>query len=285
VTPSRRCRPVPWAVVMCVTLMVAVSGCEPDSSPHAQTSPCDVPSAVPTGTDSPADQAPGGGGLQVVDHGYTQVAGNSYVSLGAFVRNTSSRIAYRTEVTLRVSDSQGRTAVDPLNAAQLVLEIPVITPGQQVAVGSSAGLRTDRTPNGAPDKVASFDVVLGSTLWLPTADAASFPSFTTTYRRMERNQVQPASGSLWYSVTSTSCRPLVSRGTVAVFVNQAGAVVGGALDPDNSSPRCGTAGYDESLIAVQSIPTSIDDAKTQVSPYCDLAAVGGDLKPSGAAIN
>jgi hypothetical protein len=244
-----------------------------------------VPTAAPDGTEAPAGQAPGGGGLQVVDHGYTDVGGNGYVSLGAFVRNTSSRVAYRTAVTLRVSDAQGRTAVDPLNAAQLILEIPVIRPGQQVAVGSSAGLRTDLSLNGAPDKVATFDVVLGSTLWLPARSASLFPSFTTTYRSIERSDVQPATGSVRYSVTSTSCRPLVSRGTFAVFVNAAGAVVGGAFDPDNTSPRCGTAGYDESLIAVHSIPTDIDEAKTQVSAYCDLAAVGGELKPSGAPFN
>jgi hypothetical protein len=244
-----------------------------------------VPTAAPDGTEAPANQAPGGGGVQVVDQGYTQVGGNSYVSLGALVRNTSSQIAYRTAVTPRATDAQGHTAVDPLNAGQLILEIPVIRPGQQVAVGSSAGLRTDLSLSGAPDKVARFDVVLGSTLWLPANDATSFPSFTTTYRGIDRNDVQPATGAVHYAVTSTSRRPLVSRGTFAVFVNPAGAVVGGAFDPDTSSPRCGTAGYNGSLIAVQSIPTGIDEAKTQVSGYCDLAAVGGELKPSGAPFN
>ncbi|WP_345626458.1 hypothetical protein [Rugosimonospora acidiphila] len=266
--------------------MVAVSGCQPDSSPQPQATPCPVPSTVPAGTDAPADQAPGGGGLQIVDHGYTQVGGSGYsVSLGALVRNTSSRTAYRTTVALRVLDVQGRTAVDPLNAAQLVLEIPLIGPRQQVAVGSSAGVRTDVSANGAPDKVTTFDVSLGTTRWLLAGNVASVPSITATYRSLELDAQQPESGSLRYAAASTSCRPLVSRGTAAVFVNPAGTVVGGAFDPATGSPRCGTAGYDEYLLAPRSIPRNIDEAKTQITPYCDLVAVGGDSKPSGGPFN
>jgi hypothetical protein len=245
-----------------------------------------MPSSAPASTDTPADQAPGGGGIQVVDHGYTQVGGNGYsVSLGAFLRNTSSQIAYRTLVTLRVTDARGRFAADPLNAAQLVLDVPVIKPGQRVAIGSSAGLRTDLSPNGAPDEVAAFDVVLGPTHWLPASDAALFPSFATTYRRLDRDDEQPESGSLWYSVTSTSCRPLASRGTAAVFVDPAGAIVGGAFDPADNSPRCGTAGYNAYLLTPRSIPTGIDEDRTQITSYCDLAAASGTLKPSDAPFN
>lgn len=264
-----------------------MGGCTPGSSPSPRSSACGVPTAAPAGTDAPAGQAPGGGGLQVVDHGYTQVGSNGYaVSLGALVRNTSGRVAYRTTVTLRVLDAQGRTAIDALNARQLILEIPVIQPGQQVPVGSSAGLRTDLSLNGAPDNVASLDVLLGSTRWLPAQDAGLFPAVTTTFRGIERDGPDSASGGVRYSVSPTSCRQLVARGTFAVFVNSAGAVVGGAFDPDYTPPHCGTTRYDGSLDVLAGIPTGIDEARTQVSSYCDIAPVGGgDLKPSGAPFN
>ncbi|ASW55515.1 hypothetical protein [Plantactinospora sp. KBS50] len=208
------------------------------------------------------------------------------MSLGAIVRNTASQIAYRTTVTLRVSDPQGRTAIDPLNAAQLILEIPIIMPGQQVAVASSAGLRTDLSPAGRPDKVASFDVTLGPTLWLPPENTTLFPTVTTTYLGVDRFDGDPTSGRVRYSVTSTSCRPLVARGSFAVFLDQTGAVVGGAFDPDTTSPHCDAMDHEESLSTIHSIPTGIDEAKTVVSVYCDIATVGGGrVKPSGAPFN
>jgi hypothetical protein len=62
-----------------------------------------VPTTEPEGTEAPANQAPGGGGLQVVDHGYTQVGGNGHVSLGALVRNTRAE-AVRRAVQLKSAD-------------------------------------------------------------------------------------------------------------------------------------------------------------------------------------
>jgi hypothetical protein len=272
---------------MGLTLTLAVSACDSDASPSTKASACAVPTAAPSATVGPADRAPGGGGLQVVDHGYTEVGPTSAsVSLGALVRNTSSQIAYRTRVTLRVTDAQGRPAIHPWSSAQLILAIPVIMPGQEVPVASSGGLRTDLDPFGGADKVASFEVVLGPTQWLPADHATWFPTFTTTYRRVERDKDDPESGRVWYSVTSTSCRPLVSRGAAAVFFNPAGAVVGGAFDPDNPSPYCGGDPYDGSLLTPPSIPTGIDEAKTRVAAYCDLAAqVRGEVKSPDAPYN
>ena len=283
-TPLHRHRLVAWTVLIGLTVMFGVGACQSGSSPSATT--CAVPTVAPAGTQAPATAAPGGGGLEVVDHGFTQLGRHDqWVSVGALIRNTSSHIAYQTKVTLRVTDAQGHTAIDPLNAAQFILAIPVIRPGEEVPIGMSGGVLWDTNVSVDPDRVTAFDVVLGSTEWLPARDAASFPAFTTTYQRIERDTGDPESGAVWFSVASPTCRPMVSRGVVAVFYNQAGTVVGGTFDSDNTSPYCASAQYTGWLATLPAIPQNIDEAKTQVASYCDLASPGGDLKPSGAPFN
>lgn len=267
------------AVLLCVVALAGVSACEKDSAPSA----CAVPTAAPAGTEAPAGQAPGGGGLEVVDRGFTEIDGE--VSLGALVRNASSQIAYRTTVTLRLADSQGRDPVHETSRRQLVLEIPVVRPGEQVAVASRAGLRFDLKPSGAAADVAAFDVVLDSTRWLAANNSTAFPAFTTTLQRTERNELEEGSGRLWYSVATTSCRSLPARGAYAVFFDPAGTVVGGAIEPSGGREMCETPAYDKILVASKSLPPGIDEARTLVSVYCDLAAPSGGFRPSGAPFN
>ena len=284
VTGFRRHHPVAWAVVVGLTVMFGAGACQSSSPPSAKA--CTVPTVAPAGIQGPATAAPGGGGLEVVDHGFTQVGRhNNWVSVGALIRNTSSQIAYQTKVTLRVTDAQGNTAIDPLNAAQFILAIPVIRPGEDVPIGMSGGVLWDTNVSIDPDTVTAFDVALGPTQWLPARDAASFPTFTTTYQRIERDTEDPEAGAVWFAVASSACRPLVSRGVVAVFFNRAGTMVGGTFDSDNTSPYCASTHYTGWLATLPAIPQNIDEAKTQVASYCDLASPGGELKPSGAPFN
>jgi hypothetical protein len=226
--------------------------------------------------------------LEVVDHGFTQFpdpAGAGRVSLGALIRNTSNRIAYRAGVKLQITDAQGQDAVDPVNARELILEIPVIRPGEQVALGKRAGTRDDVSPDATSDKVTAFDVQLGSVTWLTAGDAALFPSFPAAFRGIERAGKSSVTGQVRYSVASTSCRQMTPRGTAVVFFDPSGHVVGGTIDGIGDPTHCGTAGYDKATLDT-TIPLGIDQAKTLVTEYCDPAPPQwGVYRPSGAPVN
>jgi hypothetical protein len=280
-------RQVSWAAIIGLAFAVATSGCDRGSSSSPESSACAIPTAAPDGVYASAGQPPGGGGgLQVVSHGFTQLGAGRYnVSLGAVVRNTSDKIAYRTEVRLRITDAQGRDAVHPSHAQWLVQQVPVIRPGEQVAVGSTVGTRDDVSLNGAADEVKSFEVALGSAVWLPAEDAASFPTFTAAFRGIERDSEHPESGRVQYSVTSNACRSMTPRGTAAVFFDSSGAVVGGLIDGVGDLGNCGTASYDATTVDY-GIPVKIDEARTQMTEYCDLSGLAnGVFRPSGAPVN
>ncbi|BCY05677.1 hypothetical protein L3i22_007650 [Actinoplanes sp. L3-i22] len=221
----------------------------------------------------------------VVDHGFTEVGGRFNVSLGGLVRNTSEKIAYRTEVRLRITDGQGRDAVHPSQAAWLLQEIPVIRPGEVAAIGVTLNTRTDVSPDETPDRVTSFAVKLGSSTWLPVEDGAWFPAFPVTVERIERNGAASVDGGVRYSVASTACRQMIARGTGAVFLDKSGAVVGGLIDVAGGAIHCGKSGFTDKTVA-SDIPLGIDEAKTVVTEYCDVAkSQWGVYRPSGAPIN
>ncbi|WP_436523796.1 hypothetical protein [Actinoplanes sp. HUAS TT8] len=273
------------AVLLGLILVTAAGACTA-GSPDPGPSVCPIPTAPPSGAFAPAERAPGGGGVEIVDHGFTQFSGlenGGRVSLGALVRNTSDQIAYRTQVTLRIKDAQGRDAVHPWNARDLILEIPVISPGQQVAVAARAGVRDDLDQFHAYDKVTTFDVELGSATWLPAENAAMFPSVTTTFQSLERTKSE---STVRYSATTTACRATLSRGMAAVFVNASGHVVGGLFAGRGDLGQCGTAGYAGRISDIIPAPEGTDDKKTVVSEYCDVAGPeGGVYRPSGAPAN
>jgi hypothetical protein len=274
-------------VLLGLTLVAVLGACDA-GSPSTQPSACGVPAVAPAGTYAPAAQAPGGGGLEVVDHGFTQFSDSvdaARVSLGALVRNTSSRIAYRAGIKLHITDAQGRDAVHPANARELVIEIPVVRPGEQVAVGAKVGTRDDVNLNRAPDKVTSLGVELGSATWLPADDAALFPAFAATFRGIGRDSDDSLTLGVQYSVTSTSCRQMAARGTAVVFFDSSGAVVGGTISGIGDQTHCGTQGYVKANLD-DKVPAGIDEGKTLVTEYCDLARPeGGVHRPSGAPFN
>src|SRR4051812_433324 len=101
-------RQLSWAAILGLAVATTIGGCD-GGSPSPLSSGCAIPSAAPSGAYAPAGRPPGGrGGLEVVDHGFTQLGdGNENVSLGALVRNSSDKVAYRAEVRLRITDAQG----------------------------------------------------------------------------------------------------------------------------------------------------------------------------------
>jgi hypothetical protein len=244
---------------------------------------CDVPTSPPSGISAPATQAPGGGGLRVIEKGFSQVGTKGLtVSLGALLENTSTQVAYRSRITFRVFDAQHASAVPPDHDKYVIQEIPVVLPGQRIGVGAWSYVRDD--PSGRPARVSGFEVDLGTAQWMPR-DKGAFAQISTRHQRTERSPVEQETGTIHYSVESAYCRALAPRGVAAVFRNSAGTVIGGSFEWALIPPRCLPGTSAESVGTFRSIPPDIDDSRTESYPYCDVAPAGPRTKASDAPIN
>jgi hypothetical protein len=238
------------------------------------TATCDVPSTPPVGVTTPADRAPDGGGIRVVEKGFTQISGSAYtVSIGAVLENTSGQYAYRTRVTVSFLDSQRRSASD---SGSHVFEIPVVRPGQRIALGDWTYILDN--PAGRPVTVASIDFEVGATSWLPADEGRrTFAEVTSTSSRLERSTVARNTATVHYSATSAYCRDVSLRGMAIVFRDSAGRIVGGSFDPNPINHQC-PPGISQGIAdADRSTPVDIDEGKTQIDLYCDI---GPDMRPA-----
>jgi hypothetical protein len=226
-----------------------------------------VPTAPVGGVDGAAGIAPGGGGLRVTEQGFTQLGPNRRtVSLGAVLENTSTRVAYRARVRFGYVDAAGRSAVTP-NSPELSLEIPVILPGQRVPVGTWAYVR--KGPLSTAVTIVDLRVVLGTVRWAPSGGA--FAQLSARPRTTIRSAGDPLSGTITYAVDSRYCRALSPRGVGVVFRNAAGTIVGGSLDLGSAQQKCAPGTSVARALVIQSLPADIDERKTEIYPYCDLA--------------
>lgn len=242
---------------------------------------CDLPTPPSAGV-QPAGQAPGGGGLRVVEKGFTQLSGSAdTVSVGAIVENTSRQIAYRTRATFRVFDRQRKPATVAKNDAFLRMEIPVILPGQRIAAGMSNYVREYGEAD-APVMVAEFDLDLSTTHWSAPGDLAEV---SADQIRVERTTIEEASGTVHYTLESGYCRDAFFRGVAITFRNSAGRIVGGTFETVPQSARCHPGTSPQRAVTSRSIPTGIDDSRTEVSPYCDIAPRDPRATTSDAPVN
>jgi hypothetical protein len=202
--------------------------------------------------------------LKTVQIGFTQL-GNT-VSIGAVLENTSTKVAYRAQVTFAVL---GADAKPVSTSNQLALEIPVILPGEQIPVGSWG------YADGTVSKVA---IAPGQVQWAAPAD--NLASVTADFVSMARTS-EPQSGGISYIASSPYCQALTPRGVAMVFRNSDGTIAGGSFEvgAETCSPGAATG----RAMAQSSIPAGIDETKTQVKPFCDFA-VGGP-KSSGKPFN
>lgn len=283
---TRSRRRTPYVVVGVVVVAAAVAGVvvltqRAAEEPAPRGAPCDVPSVAPSGVTAGGGQAPGGGGLRVVEQGFTAIppagSGLGMVSLGAVVENTSGRVAYRARVTFRVRDARDASVVPDNSGELLVQQIPAILPGQRVGVGAWTYLRADGS--GRPVEVAGFAVEFGPTQWLPREENAdTFAQLSARHQHTERSTAAQHTATLHYSVESAYCRALTPRGVGVVFRDTAGTVVGGSFQTDNAR-RCEPGVAEQSISQVMGIPATVDDGRTEVYPYCDVAP-GGAVDPS-----
>jgi hypothetical protein len=234
---------------------------------HALAPPCPMPSAPWGDADSVE--------LKVADQGFSQVGPwPAKVSMGAIVENNGTRVAYRTRVAFRAVDSRGGDVVSAASRAFLVQEVPLIRPGQRVAVGTSVFARNSR--------VAKIVVAAEASRRIDPSGFADISARVTTGRA---GRADDGSTALDYQVTSGYCGDLISRGVSVVFRDQAGHIVGGSLSNAPESAGClpGTS-VQRVLAAEKSVPERADLDRTEISQYCDLARATVGTAP-GTPVN
>lgn len=258
----------------CVRLPADTSGGGPASDPPP--SGAVSPDAVPSNAD-PGKRAdrPERGGLDVIEFGYAQIGSaaasitrDGFASLGAIVTNTSDQIAYQAEVTFRVLDEAGKSAVlhstnDPTR------QIPVILPGQRIGVGTRYAVRSEA---GKRVRVASVDVEISGSAW-GAADASPTGAElagAVTARHLDTWRYGPdgLDASVTYEVDSPYCSALASAGAGVIFRDATGGIVGGGFDPTASQRGCLPGRSTQSALLPRSLPPHADVERTEVFQYC-----------------
>ncbi|MEV8510776.1 hypothetical protein [Dactylosporangium sp. NPDC051484] len=246
------------AVVACVLLAAlgltelkrgsATSGCLPAHAPK-------------TGPAAPAE-----GGLVVAEQGFSKSHPWSY-SLGAVVADNSPQAAYRTRFTLRILDADGL----PLWSGQSG-EIPLIMPGQRLAVGAGVDI-----PVEGPFPAARMSVELGETHWVAVDHSNMlFQTFDTRAQAKPANTTNPAETHLWLPPSGDNeshCGGLVEKGAGVVFRSADGTIVGGVSGGNRDGSYCVGSHFEEGL-GTFAVPAGTDLTRTQVSVYCDVAEPG-----------
>lgn len=222
---------------------------------------CDIPEAVPPNEGS-ADASPGG--LHVIDQGFTQPVDEfNSVSLGVVLENPHDRIAYHTQVTLRLLDARGAEITGYEKATD---EIPIIMPGQRIGVGMTI------SPARASElRVTKFVTETRTSQWLAVdALGDDFGPVTAEYRQTVRKDPQVAhSTEIRFVPQSVACRPLWGANPAAVFRDANGTVVGGTRQYTVVTGACSSFGRETWVIPRKAIPP-VDDSRTQLYPYCDI---------------
>jgi hypothetical protein len=241
-------------------------------SPHepAVSVRCPLPRTGAAATASPAESAPGGGGIRVVEHGFTQRDGG--VDLGAVVENSSRAVAYRTLVRFRVLDAAGRSASAPESLSpQLVQEIPVILPGQRIGAGTFVYVAEKSILPTTYARVVSVELEIIATHWLP-GDGGGFAAVTASELHIRRYEpTDPGQAIIDYTVASGYCSILENRAVAVVYRDASGRLIGGGLvSPQASGKRACSPGRYDQWIGV-TVPPGADDARTEIYPYCDPA--------------
>jgi hypothetical protein len=272
--PSRRTVPLVVGSVAAVLLVAGiVAGIIAWQFLPLRTSPTGVPPCALASTLAPqptaaANAAPGGGGLRVVETGFTQSMGGAgkTVSIGTVVENTSAMIAYQTRIRFRVYDGAHGTAVREDSGELLYQVIPVIMPKQRIGAGAWTNLISAVT--GVVVTVASVEVELESSQWWPAENGQQLAEVTAAHVSTTLDTIDNGGGFMRFTATSPYCRPVLDRGVATVFRNSTGSIVGGNFAwPMRRG--CQSGAYDDAVSALAPIPPATDDTKTVDYPYCD----------------
>ena len=253
-----------FGAVVVLGAAIALAACDAISPKETG---CVAPTVAPAGEVAPADRAPGGGGLRVIEKGFTQLGDDRFmVSVGGVVENASAKVAYRVPITFRVLDADQKSVIAEEYEKRFRLEIPVILPGQKVPVGNFGVVRSDGLHRGA--KVAALHIDLGPGQWLSFDDR--FAQISTGYQGIERSAERQESAVISYSVNSRYCRSLVLYGISMVFRGADRSIVGGTFQFGGPPSVCRAGQTVTSTDTGSSVPLTIDEALTEVRLYCDF---------------
>lgn len=218
--------------------------------------------------------APTSGGLRVSEQGFSTLDAR-VASLGGIVENTSDRVAYRAQITFRLTAADNASAVGEGSGELLRQEIPIIVPGQRVPVGAWTYLRAG--PDTNPVAISAMVIEIGAAQWF---EPDGFAPITTALRELKRLPTDPNTATITYTLTSPYCEPLFARGMAMVFRDGNGTIIGGSFEADRSPGRCQPGTTTESATAQRSAPHEIDAPRTQSTTYCDVAQ-GPPIVPGG----
>jgi len=267
--------PALGAVALLAAIVLVAGGKLPWTGGSPSGGGCEVPDRVSAGPPAPA--APGGGGIKVVEQGFSH-SPSGLVSLGAVVENTGTEVAYRVPVKFRLFDAAHRALAEVAAG-----EIPFLLPGQRIGAGKGTYERDA--------SVATVETVVGPNAWLPSGAVGSLsPVKATPLQTRHYYPDNPIYVDVHYREMSTNCRALDSRTTTAIFRDSAGRIVGGDSGRAGTpftfrdthgteivverqlpvNPACSPGERETWVIPDIGAPPAGDDARTEVYPYCAL---------------
>jgi hypothetical protein len=255
-----------------------------DDEPKAASCPYPVvPSSpftgVPRGGGRTSIPAPSGGAVTVAETGFTQPGDRARVSIGAVVENTSSQVAYRTRVIFRAYTAKGTSAIAESEQYTFFMEIPIIQPGQRVAIGDYVNVDPATwQKTGIWLTVARAGLEMINTQWIPAETTASFPTVSARVDPAKPPLVEDDSVTVTVTANSNACRGLGGRGVGMVFRNASGAIIGGAMDGDRKAGLCETGDFNARALVFDGKLPNVDLARMEVSVFCDVTG-SSFLKP------
>lgn len=96
---------------------------------------------------------------------------------------------------------------------------------------------------------------------------------TTEFLRTERNEIEPYAGTVIYNVRYPYCRPLFSRYVAAIYRDHTGKHCRWWTRRMSSSAiPCHPDTTGERVFFGHGMPLDTDESRTEIYPYCDLAA-------------
>ncbi|GLY32496.1 hypothetical protein [Kineosporia sp. NBRC 101731] len=246
-------------------LSFALIACNGQGSTETQSCQPASPTAHPT-------SAPEGHDVKVVESGFTTVAGKTnaafpVISMGAVLENPSDQVAYRTRVTFDAQDVRGSSVILDTQSRYSMIEVPVIQPGEKVAVGVSL-IADERST------ATTISVTPDLSTWLPSGDSSNgLAPVVATLVPENTDHDTDGSAHLQYTVANTNCDNLIYRGVSVVWRDADGTLVGGDTDTARSSFPCNIDSSDKAFRAdtkENSTPESVDFSKSDVTVFCDV---------------
>lgn len=211
-------------------------------------------------------------GLEITEQGFSLVGADpAWVSAGLVLRNTTDRVAYRTLVTIDALDAENRTVIDKNHQQFKTQVVPILPPGTSVAVGNA--LAMVQTTTGGNRSVASLAITFAVDQWLDAGGGdEGLGTIETSVVPGSGERKADGNGSIAYTVRSTNCAEMTSRGVSMVFRDASGALIGGSLNnqPELGACEPGTTDVPGTNTMQQGIPADADLDRTTVTVYCDF---------------